>query len=56
MTPLYAMVTYRSDMRYSEAQTKGQAQEEIMKKIMAIPNIENKWDSEEVVEAILKMI
>ncbi len=55
-TPLYAMVTYRSDMRYSEAQTKGQAQEEIMKKIMAIPNIENKWDSEEVVEAILKMI
>ncbi len=52
-TPLYVMVTYRTDLRYSEALHKGLAQEEIMKKIMALPGIENKWDSEEVEKMIL---
>ncbi|MBI4946007.1 MAG: FAD-dependent monooxygenase [Bacteroidetes bacterium] len=55
-TPLYAMVTYRTDMRYSEALSKGKRQEEIMKKIMAMKDIEKKWDSEEVEKEILKMI
>ena len=55
-TPLYAMVTYRSDMRYSEALSKGKTQEEIMKKIMSMHNIEKKWDSEEVEKEILKML
>jgi len=55
-TPLYAMVTYRSDMRYSEALTKGKEQEKIMRKIMTIPGVENKWDSEEIEKEILKMI
>jgi len=55
-TPLYAMVTYRTDMRYSEALEKGKRQEEIMKKIMAVPGIESKWDSEEVEKEILKML
>lgn len=55
-TPLYIMVTYRSDMRYSEALTKGKNQEEIMKKIMAFPGIEKKWDSEEVENEILKLL
>lgn len=55
-TPLYVMVTYRSDMRYSEALSKGNAQEEIMKKIMAMPDIEKKWDSEEVEKEILNSL
>lgn len=55
-TPLYAMVTYRTDMRYSEALGKGKAQEEIMTKIMTLPGIESKWDSEEVEKEILKML
>ena len=55
-TPLYAMVTYRTDLRYSEALSKGKAQEEIMKKIMSMPDIEKKWDSEEVEKEILKQI
>ena len=55
-TPLYAMVTYRTDMRYSEALSKGKQQEEIMKKIMAIKDIEGKWDSEEVEKEILKAL
>ncbi len=55
-TPLYAMVTYRTDMRYSEALQKGKEQEDIMKKIMAMPNIESKWDSEEVEKLIQKYL
>lgn len=53
-TPLYAMVTYHTDMRYSQALQKGRAQEAIMQKIMAIKDIEKKWDSEEVEKMILK--
>jgi kynurenine 3-monooxygenase len=52
-TPLYVMVTYRDDMRYSEALTKGKVQEEIMKKIMAMPDIETEWESPEIERMIL---
>ncbi|MFI5164793.1 MAG: FAD-dependent oxidoreductase, partial [Bacteroidia bacterium] len=55
-TPLYAMVTYRTDLRYSEAQKKGKQQEKIMKKIMALKDIEKKWDSEEVEKDILMLL
>lgn len=55
-TPLYAMVTYRTDMRYSEAQQKGKQQEAIMQKIMELNDIEKKWDSEEVEKEILKYL
>lgn len=52
-TPLYAMVTYRTDLRYSEALEKGNFQEAIMKKVMGLPGIREKWDSEEVEQMIL---
>ncbi len=55
-TPLYVMVTYRTDLRYSEAQERGQRQEAIMQQIMAMPGIEQKWDSDEVENAILKLL
>ncbi len=55
-TPLYAMVTYRTDMRYSEALRRGKQQEAVMQKIMAIKDIDQKWDSEEVEKEILKAI
>ncbi|MBL1233582.1 MAG: FAD-dependent monooxygenase [Flavobacteriales bacterium] len=52
--PLYSQVTF-SHIRYSEAWKKGQIQDAIMKKIMAeINNIEDKWNSQEVENAILK--
>ncbi|TND08796.1 MAG: kynurenine 3-monooxygenase [Bacteroidetes bacterium] len=54
--PLYTMVTFSPDTRYSTALREGQRQEAIMQKIMAMPGIEEKWDSEEVEQAILKMI
>ena len=54
--PLYSMVTYSPHIRYSTALKEGQRQEAIMQKIMAISDIENKWDSEEVEKAILNSI
>ena len=51
--PLYSQVTF-SDIPYSDALTNGIHQEEIMKTIMTDPDIESKWDSEEVEQKILK--
>jgi kynurenine 3-monooxygenase len=54
--PLYSMVTYSPQIRYSTAMKEGARQEEIMKVIMAMPDIEQKWDSEEVEKMILAKI
>lgn len=54
--PLYSMVTYSPHIRYSTALKEGQRQEAIMQKIMAMPDIESKWDSEEVEKEILSKI
>jgi len=54
--PLYSMVTYSPHIRYSTALKEGMRQEAIMQKIMAMPDIEKKWDSEEVETEILKHI
>jgi kynurenine 3-monooxygenase len=54
--PLYSMVTYTPSIRYSEALVNGNKQQAIMDKIMTIPNVEAKWDSEEVENAILKSL
>lgn len=54
--PLYSQVTF-SHIRYSEAWKKGQIQDAIMKKVMAaFDNIEEKWNSQEVENAILQEI
>ena len=54
--PLYSMVTYSPHIRYSTALKEGQKQEVIMQKIMAMTDIDTKWDSEEVEKAILNSI
>lgn len=54
--PLYSMVTYSPHIRYSTALKEGQKQEAIMQKIMAIPDIDTKWDGEEVEKEILKFL
>ena len=54
--PLYSMVTF-SEVRYSDAHRLGMQQDKIMKDVMAsTPNIEEKWDSPEVMEQILEKI
>ncbi len=54
--PLYSMVTYSPHIRYSEALVNGNKQQAIMDKIMAMPDIEAKWDSAEVENAILNSL
>lgn len=54
--PVYSQVSF-SHIRYSEAYRVGNRQDEIMKKVMAMfPDIESKWNSEEVEKEILKAI
>jgi kynurenine 3-monooxygenase len=41
--PLYSMVTFHDDVRYSEALRIGMKQKEIMDRVMAMPGIETNW-------------
>jgi kynurenine 3-monooxygenase len=54
--PLYTMVTYSPHIRYSTALKEGARQQAIMDKVMALPGIEQKWDSTEVEKTILHEI
>ncbi len=55
--PQYTMVTYRPDIRYSTALIEGDRQNKIMQDVMAsLPGIMDKWDTEEVEQAILKKL
>jgi kynurenine 3-monooxygenase len=51
--PAYSQVTFSPHIRYSEALRRGQMQEAIMQEVMAMPGIEEKWESEEVEKMIL---
>ena len=53
--PLYSMVSF-STIRYSEAWEIGKQQEKLMKKVMDVPNIEDKWESDEVEQLMLSLI
>lgn len=53
--PAYSRVTF-SNRPYAEALAEGDAQEEIMKKVMSTPGIAEKWDSKEVEELMLKLL
>ncbi|PKA99323.1 kynurenine 3-monooxygenase [Flavobacteriaceae bacterium MAR_2009_75] len=53
--PVYSRVTF-SERPYAEALAVGDAQEKVMKEIMQIPNIEEKWDSLEVEQKILELL
>lgn len=52
--PLYSMVTF-SEKPYSEALAEGRRQDKIMEKVMSLPGIENKWDSEEVERMMMEI-
>jgi kynurenine 3-monooxygenase len=53
--PAYSRVTF-SDRPYAEALAEGDAQEEIMREVMQMPDIEQKWDSDEVEGHILGLL
>lgn len=54
--PAYAQVTFSPHIRYSEALINGQKQEAIMQQIMSLPDIENKWQDEEIEKMILNQL
>jgi kynurenine 3-monooxygenase len=51
-TPLYSMVTFSPEIPYAEALRVGDGQNEVMEKIMALPNIEDEWDQEHVMNML----
>jgi kynurenine 3-monooxygenase len=51
--PLYSQVTF-SNIRYSEAYQQGQVQNGIMDEVMAMEGIEERWDSEDVMNILLE--
>ncbi|MCL9806713.1 FAD-dependent monooxygenase [Flavobacterium amniphilum] len=53
--PLYSRVTF-STQPYTEALAIGDFQNKIMEEIMRIPDIENKWDSQEVEDKIISLL
>ena len=54
-TPLYTMVTF-SETPYSVALREGKRQDRIMEQVMAMPEIESKWDSDEVENLMLELL
>lgn len=53
--PLYSQVTF-SNIRYNKVIENGRKQNEIMEQVMQTPNIEQNWDSDEVMNQILTLI
>jgi len=54
--PAYSQVTFSPHIRYSEALLNGQRQEAIMQEVMALPDIENQWNSDAVEALMLSKI
>ena len=55
-TPLYSMVTFSPDVPYSEALRIGDEQNKVMEKIMSLPNIEDDWDTQHVMDHLLGLV
>lgn len=53
--PLYSQVTF-SHIPYSQALKTGVKQDEVMQRVMDLPDIENRWDSPEIEDMILRGI
>lgn len=54
--PAYSQVTFSPQIRYSDALARGNRQEAIMQEVMMLPDIEMKWESEEVEKIILSKL
>jgi len=51
-TPLYSMVTFSPDVPYAEALRIGDEQNKVMERIMVMPNIEDDWDKQYVMDRL----
>ena len=55
-TPAYTQVTFSPQIRYSDALKNSVRQEAIMQQVMALPDIENSWQSEAVEKIMLARV
>lgn len=53
--PLYSMVTFNENIRYSEAYATGQKQKQIMDEVMSTPGIEARWEQLDFASIIAKL-
>ena len=56
--PLYSMVTFQENMRYSEALSNGSLQREVMDEVMQTPGIASNWEKlnfKEIVDKFIKL-
>jgi kynurenine 3-monooxygenase len=53
--PLYSMVTFREDIRYSVAYATGQKQKKIMEEVLKQPEIGKNWEHLDFEEIVLKL-
>jgi kynurenine 3-monooxygenase len=51
-TPLYSMVTFSPDVPYAQALRIGDQQNRVMEVIMRLPNIEDDWDEQHVMDQL----
>jgi len=54
-TPLYTLVKL-TNIPYQQAKEEGERQDEIMKQILAMEGIEERWDSDKVEQAVLRRL
>lgn len=54
-TPLYTQVKF-TNIPYHEAKAEGERHDRIMEQVLKTPNIEEKWDSQEVENLVLKLL
>ena len=55
-TPAYSLVTFSPEVRYSEALSRGNAQQAIMDEVMQTPNIADIWNSEMIENSMMEKI
>ena len=54
--PAYSQVTFSPHIRYCDALVNGRKQEAIMQEIMSLPEIESRWQDEEIEKMILEKV
>ncbi len=54
-TPLYSMVTFSPEVPYSEALRVGDEQKAVMDRIMQLPDIENTWNEQIVMDQLYEL-
>jgi kynurenine 3-monooxygenase len=54
-TPLYSMVTFSPEVPYAEALRVGDEQKAVMDRIMRLPDIENNWNQQDVMDRLYEL-